>query len=240
MKLEKLILTENSCYKSGKSHIVKGLMLHSTGANNPNLSRYVGPDDGILGANRYNNHWNTARPGGTTVCVHGFIGKDKYGEVRTYQTLPWEMVGWHSGTGSKGAVANANNNGYLGFEICEDDLTDGAYFNAVYREAVELFAYLSKMFSLNPLTSIICHSEGYAMGIASNHADVMHWFPRYGKSMDTFRQDVAEEMAKVEDKVQTDDIYRVQVGAFKSKENAEKFLETVKDAGLGDAFIKND
>ena len=28
------------------------------------------------------------------------------------------------------------------------------------------------------------------MGIASNHADVMHWFPRFGKSMDTLRADV--------------------------------------------------
>ena len=37
---------------------------------------------------------------------------------------------------------------------------------------------------------ILCHSEGYRKGIASNHADVMHWFPKHGKSMDTFRADV--------------------------------------------------
>ena len=28
------------------------------------------------------------------------------------------------------------------------------------------------------------------MGIASNHGDVMHWFPKHGKSMDTFRAEV--------------------------------------------------
>ena len=37
---------------------------------------------------------------------------------------------------------------------------------------------------------VICHSEGHKRGIASNHADVMHWFPKHGKSMDTFRKDV--------------------------------------------------
>ena len=28
------------------------------------------------------------------------------------------------------------------------------------------------------------------MGIASNHADVGHWWPKHGKSMDDFRTDV--------------------------------------------------
>ena len=28
------------------------------------------------------------------------------------------------------------------------------------------------------------------MGIASNHADVGHWWPKHGKSMDDFRADV--------------------------------------------------
>ena len=33
-------------------------MVHSTGANNPYLRRYVQPDDGELGKNRYDNDWN--------------------------------------------------------------------------------------------------------------------------------------------------------------------------------------
>jgi N-acetylmuramoyl-L-alanine amidase len=28
--------------------------------------------------------------------------------------------------------------GYIGFEMCEDDLTDKTYFEKAYREAVEL------------------------------------------------------------------------------------------------------
>ena len=78
MNLRKLILTENACYKAGRKITPKGIMVHSTGANNPYLRRYVGPDDGQLGVNEYNNHWNQDRPGGRQVCVHAFIGKLKH------------------------------------------------------------------------------------------------------------------------------------------------------------------
>jgi len=196
MKLKTLYLTENACYKSGKRMTPKGVMVHSTGANNPNLKRYVGPDDGLLGVNQYGNHWNTDKPGGRSVCVHAFIGKLKDGSIATYQTLPWDMVGWHSGSGSKGSAKNANNNGYIGFEICEDSTNDAAYLKKVYTEAVELVAYLCKKYNLDPLKDgvVICHSEGHARGIASNHGDVMHWWPKHGLSMDTFRKAVAAEM----------------------------------------------
>src|SRR5574344_1879218 len=181
MNLHKLILTENACYKAGRKITVKGIMVHSTGANNPNLKRYVGPDDGLLGKNQYGNHWNTYHPGGREVCVHAFIGKLADGTIATYQTLPWNHRGWHAG--------GSANNTHIGFEICEDGLSDYAYFKKVYREAVELCAYLCKEYGLTE-QNIICHSEGYKQGIASNHGDVMHWFPKHGKSMDTFRAEV--------------------------------------------------
>ena len=181
MNLHKLLLTENACYKAGRTITVKGIMVHSTGANNPSLKRYVGPNDGLLGENKYNNHWNTDRPGGRQVCVHAFIGRLADGTVATYQTLPWNHRGWHAG--------GSANNTHIGFEICEDGLTDSTYFSQVYREAVELCVMLCKEFDLTE-QNIICHSEGYKQGVASNHGDVMHWFPKHGKSMDTFRSDV--------------------------------------------------
>lgn len=181
MNLQKLIFTKNACYKAGEKITPKGVMVHSTAANNPWLKRYVGPDDGKLGYNIYANHWNT---GNLAVCVHAFIGKLKDGSIATYQTLPWDHRGWHAG--------GAANNTHIGFEICEDGLQDAAYFAKVYREAVELTAMLCKEYRLDPLADgvVICHSEGYKRGIASNHGDVMHWFPKHGKSMDTFRKDV--------------------------------------------------
>ena len=78
-------------------------------------------------------------------------------------------------------------------------------------------------------------------GIASNHSDVMHWFPRHGESMDTFRAAVKAGLAeKPETEMPAGDdkkYYRVQVGAFSSKANAESMLKKLKAAGF-DGFIK--
>ena len=224
MDLNKLYLTENECFKVGKSMTPKGIMVHSTGANNPNLRRYVGPNDGKLGVNTYGNHWNQARPDGRQVCVHAFIGKLADGTVATYQTLPWDYVGWHSG--------GTANNTHIGFEISEDGLDDKDYFGAVYKEAVKLCVYLCRKLNLNA-EDIIDHSEGHKLGIAGNHADVGHWFKRHGKSMDDFRADVLDALEPVK-------LYRVQVGAFKDRRNAEQLLTELKVYGFKDACIRNE
>lgn len=200
VNLQTLIFTKNLCYTTGKKQQPRGIMVHSTGANNSWLKRYVGPDDGLLGVNTNNNHWNQPTPGGNKVCAHAFIGKLKDGSIATYQTLPWDIAGWHSGSGSLGSAKNANNNGYIGFEICEDGLTDPVYFTKVYREAAEFCAYLCNLFNIKPEKPyLIDHSEGSQLGIASKHADVMHWFPKHGKSMDTFRADVKAELERTTD-----------------------------------------
>ena len=41
---------------------------------------------------------------------------------------------------------------------------------------------------------VICHAECYDLGIASQHGDVLQWWPKHGVTMDQFRQDVAEAM----------------------------------------------
>ena len=235
MNLHKLILTNNACYKAGRTITPKGIMVHSTGANNPNLRRYVGPDDGLLGKNQYNNHWNQDKPGGRQVCVNAFIGKLANGSIATYQTLPWNHRGCHGGIGSKGAV----NDTQFSFEFCEYGLSDSTYFYKVYREAVDLCGYLCKLYGLTE-KDIICHSEGYKQGIASNHADVMHWVPKHGKSMDSFRVEVKRLLTATETPTPTEPkkLYRVQVGAYSVKANADAMLKRVKAAGFKDAFIK--
>lgn len=207
MRLIKCMLTANDCYKAGRTITPKGVMVHSTGANNPLVARYVQPVEGQkdeaqlkaeIGGNRNANDWNNP---GLDVCTHAFVGKLADGGVGTVQTLPWNHRGWHAGTGTSGGSAN---NTHIAFEICEDDLTDEGYFRKVYQEAVELAAMLCKTYNLNPLANgvVICHSEGYQRGVASNHADVMHWFPKFGKSMDTFRSDVSKAMTPAQVKPQ--------------------------------------
>jgi hypothetical protein len=202
MNLVEHFLTKNACYIAGVNFAPSGIMVHSTGANNPNISRYVAPGK-----------WDVFHPGGTDigphpykdsngdgkcdlcggrqVCVHAFIGEQTDGTIATCQTLPLNRRGWHAG--------GSANDTHIGFEICEGDLNDAGYFNKVYPEAVEFCAYLCRTFVIKP-SNIICHSEGHAKGIASNHSDVMHWFPKHGKTMDDFRADVAAKLAPVEKK----------------------------------------
>lgn len=181
MRLRRQYLTQNDCYRTDRTIQVQGVMVHSTGANNPRVSRYV-PGDQEMGFNTADNHWD--RPG-LTKCVHAFVGKFADGEPGTVQTLPWTHRGWHAG--------GAANNTHIGFEICEDGLDDPVYFQKIYEESVQLTAMLCRQFQLDPLAEgvVICHAEGHQLGIASQHADVLHWFPKRGKSMDDFRQDVA-------------------------------------------------
>ena len=203
MNMIQCYLTDNRCYTIGATIKPRGVMVHSTGANNPLVARYVQPSDNdpnraslqaAIGGNRNANDWNNP---GLDVCTHAFIGKLADGSVGTVQTLPWNRRGWHAGTGTSGGSAN---NTHIAFEICEDGLTDPNYFGKVYQEAVELTTMLCKQYNLNPLADgvVICHSEGYKRGIASNHADVMHWFPKFNRSMDTFRSDVAKAMGAVQ------------------------------------------
>ena len=196
MNLRKLIFTNGDNYKASGRITPKGIMVHSTGANNPELRRYVGPDDGLLGKNLYNNHWN--QPMDRKVGMHGFIGKLADGTVATYQTLPWTHRAWHCGGAANGT--------HIGFEICEDGLTSKSYFGKVYQEALEFCAFLCVLHDLDPMKPgvIIGHYEGYKLGLASNHGDPDYWFKKHGKSMNTLRADVHKLMtAEPEQKVTT-------------------------------------
>ena len=204
MNLLTCMLTANDCYKANQWIKPKGVMVHSTGANNPLLRRYVQPLEGSadydelvarLGYNKNQNDWNRA---GTNACVHAFVGKLADGSVAAVQTLPWTMRGWHAGNGTTRPSAN---NTHISFEICEDGLEDRAYFEAVYQAAAELTALLCHTYGLDPLApeTVICHSEGHRLGMASGHADVEHWFPKFGKSMDDFRAAVAALMKQEEE-----------------------------------------
>ena len=235
MKLVQSIMTKNPCYTAGRKITVKGLMLHSVGCPQPNASVFI-------------KNWNTPSYG--TACVHGFIdGND--GTV--YQTIPWNHRGWHCASGPKGS----GNNTHIGVEMCEPAsirYTGGSSFTCsnlsaartsvkkTYEAAVELFAYLCKLYGLNPTADgvIISHREGHARGIASNHGDPEHLWNGLGMgyTMNTFRKDVKEKMQGGTVKPdETKEMYRVrkswedavsQKGAFHELENAKKCADANK------------
>lgn len=167
-------------YYEGATKIV----VHSTGANNPYLRRYVQPDDGVLGVNKYGNSWNKS---GLDVCVNAFIGKTDDGTLAVYQTLPWEYRPWGVGSGKKGSY----NDCAIQFEICEDDLTDAKYAKECYERAAQLCAYLCEKYNI-PVSGIVSHAEAHEQGYGSNHGDPEHWWPKFGLSMKKFRARVQE------------------------------------------------
>ena len=196
--------TNSTCYKGTRTMTVLGVLWHSTGANNPWLKRYVQPSSNdanysklmeLLGKNQYGNDWNHIERQAGLNC---WIGKLADGTVTTVQTMPWNYRPWGCGSGSKGSC----NSGWIQFEICEDSLTDKAYFDKVYKEGVEITAYLCKMYNLNPkgtvtvngvkVPVILDHQTSYQLGMGGNHGDVQHWFKRYGKTLDDVRNDVAK------------------------------------------------
>ncbi len=182
MKLFTKYMTRNDCYTAGRKITPKGIMVHSTAV------------PGVMAAEWFS-RWNKSYKAGEInrqVCVHAFVD-----DKEVWQYLPWDHRGWHAG--------GAANNTHIGFEICEpagfsyksgsvivgyDAAKQEDYFRKAWQNAVELCVMLCKKYGLNE-NDIICHSEGYKLGIASNHADVMHWFPKHGgESMDTFRKAV--------------------------------------------------
>lgn len=180
LNLTKNFMTNNDCYKTGRTITPKGIMVHSTAT------------PGVMASDWYA-RWN--KPG-VAKCVHAFVD-----DTGVWQYLPWNHRGWHAG--------GKANDTHIGFEICEPagfTYVGGAtmqgynadaqkrYFYAAWRNAVELAAMLCKQYGLTA-NDIICHSEGRRLGIASNHADVMHWFPKHGESMDSFRAAVRAAMA---------------------------------------------
>ncbi len=222
-------LTQNLTFSSSRKIITpKYIIVHSTAC------AYHSKD-------KLFNSWNN--PAKEKSC-HGMVDREG-----SYLTLPLNYRGWH--IGKKG------NDISIGFEICEPEniaFTTSAHnkvdtkkydpadkdniadFNKRYSNAVELAAYLCRQTGI-PVKNVICHAEAYKMGIGTNHGDVNHWFPLFGKNMDDFRSDVSEKLALYTKEEEKEKLYRVQVGAFKNIKYAEDLVKKLKASGF-DAIIK--
>lgn len=175
----------NPCYAIGKKIKPTHLILHSTGADNPNLKRYVMPDDGFLGENKYGNGWNRLD---ATTLVHGVIGKNAVGDIECYQIAPWDLRVWGCGAGANGS----GNDFCIQIEMCEDRTLGAEYAHDVFNVAVRLYASLCKCFDISQ-TNIWSHKEAHSHGYASNHGDPESWWKAVAPelTMNRFREAVA-------------------------------------------------
>ena len=195
--------THSTCYRGTSKMKPRGILWHDTDAGNPNLCRYVQPHEtdanyaemiALLGKNRYGNDWNHKYRKAGMNC---FLGKLADGTVATVQTMPWDFAPWGCHEGSRGSL----NNTHIQFEICDDGYKSKEYFEAVYKEACEITAYLCALYDLDPLGTFVyngvavpvitSHAESYKLKLGSNHGDPLKWLKKYGKTMDDARRDVA-------------------------------------------------
>ena len=230
------MMTQSTCYKGTTIGTPVGILWHDTNGGNPNIKRYVQPDDNatnkdellaIIGKNTNGNDYNhVARQAG----LNCWVGKLADGSVSTVQTLPWNYRPWGCGSGSKGSC-NGKTGGpfWIQFEICDDGYKSEDYFKKIYKEACEITAYLCKKFNIDPkgtvqyngvtVPTILCHWDSYELGLGSAHKDIYLWFDKYGKNMEDARNDVKALLDADKPKI----IYRVrktwedkssQIGAY--------------------------
>lgn len=174
--IEEYFMTQNRCYKSNKRRNPTGIQVHSVGCKGTNRDRW--------------RRWNSSA---YEKCPNAFI--DLNGIM---QCLDWDVRPWLSGKGSKG---NAND-WCVGFEICEPSTKNDTPLAAAYLFGCVkwLCVQLCKEYGIDP-SQIKCHSELRKDGVASNHADVTHWWGKKNTSwtaytMNRLREDVLKELMK--------------------------------------------
>lgn len=180
-------LTKNKTYTNPTKIKPQYIIVHSTGVGYTNKDVLF-------------NGWNNAS---VKKSVHGMVD-----DSGSYHTLPLDYLAWHIGKKGNGKA--------VGFEICEPkniayadkahtkvdttkydpkDAKNIADFNKRYANAIELAVHFCRETGLSA-DKILSHREACAKGIASNHADVEHWFKLFNKDMDDFRADVKKVLSQ--------------------------------------------
>lgn len=172
--IEQYIMTNNDCYKANKRRNPSGIQVHSVGCKGTTRDR-----------------WRSWNKSGIKKCANAIIDTDGI-----MQTLDWNVRPWLSGSGSNG---NAND-WCVGFEICEpsesNDTPEAAAY--LYGCVLWLCTELCKDYGIAP-DKVKCHSELHKDGVASNHADVTHWWGKKGTSWEQYnmfrlRMDIAKNL----------------------------------------------
>lgn len=245
LNLEKKYMTNNPCYKRGASRTAIGIQLHT-----------IGCAQGTAESVRQ----SMDRPD-YEAAVHAIVDADIEGHVLL--TLPDWMRAWaDGGYGNNNLytfeIAESDFMRYTGGASYM--VTDEAKFKADilrgYRTAVAFCAYLCQQHGWDPtaklpsgLYLISSHDEGRRAGLSTAHVDPTHVWDRLGLTMDQFRADVKAAMAgeditadqpaadEPEAPASSDTWYKVQVGAFSKKANADQLCEELQGKGF-EAFVR--
>lgn len=179
--LEVRYAVNNRAYKSGRDISPDGDVNHSFGCAHPAASFSI-MDKEAAG-------W----------AVNAILGDFHKGEGRILLTMPYKRRPWGVGSGKRGSW----NNSRIQWEVLEpsghtyaggtmigyDVAKNEAYFQRMWKMLVCWNVYVARKLGFGP-DAIGDHAESYRAGMGGNHADMGHWLPKHGQSMDTLRENV--------------------------------------------------
>ena len=215
-------LSNKSNYGSARStSAIKYIVVHYTG------------NDGDTDENNGNYFKNNV----VGSSAHYFVDDDSI-----TQTVPDDYVAWHCGakTYKHATCRNANS---IGVEIC-DDVRNGVIYPSekTIANALELVEHLMEKYSV-PKENVIRHYDvtgklcpAYWCGTEEKDAK---WNTAFWGFLGASKNSTTTDTGENKNTASVDTVgvlYRVQVGAYSVKANAEAMLAKLKNAGF-DAFI---
>ncbi|MGN1111490.1 MAG: N-acetylmuramoyl-L-alanine amidase [Oscillospiraceae bacterium] len=215
------LLTEHNPYKielpQKRKNELLGITIHNTEA--------IVQASGTTMSEQYTRATVNGNMG--TTRVHYYVD-----DVEAWHNLPDNWIGWHAADGSGNGNSSTIAIEVIGkTEKAEENAArlaaallkaNGLPENALYTHTHWLNVKAGKTGTreyLNTLHNIYKNCPAYILP---------HW-SEFEKQVAQYYAAIPEEAASV--------IYRIQVGAFAVRENADKFLEKVKAAGFENAFI---
>lgn len=149
--------------------------------------------------------------------------------------VPEENRAWTSGNFD-------NDNRAITIECASDKTSPYALNTDVYNKLIELTVDICKRYNKNRLVWIADKNTALTYPVADNEMLLTKhaFFQRVECWGKWFDEHVDEFVVRVNTKLNEDNnrLFRVQVGAFKDKNNAIKLCRELKEKGYNDAFIK--
>lgn len=215
LKIENTIIAKSPARPGIKLRDFLGITIHETGNASPTASA--------------KNHAIYMNGNGKTQQVSYHYVVD---ELAAWHLIPDTEVAWHAGDGAKGD----GNMRTLAIEICVNNASASKERYKALENAAELAARLLRERGITACNGHLFMHHDFSPYGKNCPADI-----REGKPMDwqEFCRMVDEYLAPAANEGLTDEkaplddkLYRVQVGAFKSRENAQKYADELKNQGV--------
>ena len=240
-------VTKHKSYTGRKLRNLKGIMIHSVGTAQPSAEVFVkryndtnredavhGIIDGVTGKFYQILPWDKIAPHCGGIALYGYnflIGI----EMCESEIIEYPIEDGKEYKYSDGSVAISRTYWKEQNRVSNRGGTTEEVMRRTYKTAVELFAFLCKLYNLDPLGKynitgskqgyvITGHKEGHEDGIASNHSDPDHIWSRFDLDLPRFRRDINQAMDYIE--------FMIQVKVPAVQKDGEQIQTELRNIGI--------